>query len=542
MTISPPHDADIIIVGGGPVGFGLAIDLALRDIRVIIVERHTTIQPIPKGQNLTQRTGEHFQRWGVTKAIQDATPIPRDFGNAGVTAYGTLLSGYHHDWFNRSSVAAFYAAENERLPQYITEDILQKRAAELSNITSMTGWSFIGYEETSQGVAVKIAETKGDHELCLTGKYLVGTDGANSLVREAAGITQTSDGHQQRMALLVFHSNELNDILAAFGGKTIFNALSKKMKGYWQFLGRVDLEGNWFFHAPVPPKTQVANYDFNALLYEAVGTSFEAKFNYVGLWDLRISVADNYNKSRVFIAGDAAHSHPPYGGYGVNTGFEDARNLSWKITAAIEGWAGSGLLDSYSSERKPVFESTRDDFIVRMINQDANMVTNFDPEIDRAAFEKHWHKRSTGEDIDVTQFLPQISGSPIVFGPINGVTSARGIHQHLAQAGFHLSPQVLSNDKNIFDCLGGGRLGACFSLILIDQPSEIKQAFEQAATCFNIPLVIIESAKTGGTALWQNTIILVRPDEFVAYAGTDLGTDDPVLRAKEILQRVVGGP
>ena len=67
MTISPPHDADIIIVGGGPVGFGLAIDLALRDIRVIIVERHTTIQPIPKGQNLTQRTGEHFQRWGVTK-------------------------------------------------------------------------------------------------------------------------------------------------------------------------------------------------------------------------------------------------------------------------------------------------------------------------------------------------------------------------------------------------------------------------------------------------------------------------------------------
>jgi 4-hydroxyisophthalate hydroxylase len=88
--------------------------------------------------------------------------------------------------------------------------------------------------------------------------------------------------------------------------------------------------------------------------------------------------------------------------------------------------------------------------------------------------------------------------------------------------------------------LGGGRLGACFSLILIDQPSEIKQAFEQAATCFNIPLVIIESAKTGGTALWQNTIILVRPDEFVAYAASDLGSDDSKIAAKAILRKAVG--
>ncbi len=541
MNSRVPVDAEVLVIGGGPVGFGLAIDLALRGVSVQIVERHETIQRIPKGQNLTQRSGEHFRRWGVTQAIQEISPIPRDFGNAGMTAYGSLLSKYHHDWFNRSSVAPYYAAKNERLPQYLTEKVLRERAAQFSNIKVLTGWSYRSHSVENDIVSVKIEETKGSGTRSLTADYLVGADGANSAVREAAGITQTTTpGHRQRMALLVFQSAELDELLSEFKGKTIYNALGKEMKGYWQFLGRVDLEGNWFFHAPVPADTRIEDYDFRSLLYRAVGAEFSVEFEYVGLWDLRLCVADDYSKGPVFIAGDAAHSHPPYGGYGVNTGFEDARNLSWKLTAALRGWAGPHLLDSYTPERKPVFESVRDDFILRMINQDAEAVTQYDPETDREAFEAYWHKRATGEDVDVTQFQPNIASSPLVFGPADGVTGARGVHTHVAQAGYHLSPQQLAEGSDVYDRLGGGLMGDKFSLIAVDQPQEVLNAFQREADSLGIPLALISTTECESTAKWEAKLILVRPDEFIAYAADSLDGSDLSEAVRSILKKAVG--
>ena len=108
------QSSDVIIIGGGPVGIGLAIDLAINGVSSIVVERHDSIQRIPKGQNLTPRTGEHFRRWGVTKAIRDASPIPRSYGSGGVATYGSFLSDYHYEWFNRAKIINYYAATNER--------------------------------------------------------------------------------------------------------------------------------------------------------------------------------------------------------------------------------------------------------------------------------------------------------------------------------------------------------------------------------------------------------------------------------------------
>jgi 2-polyprenyl-6-methoxyphenol hydroxylase-like FAD-dependent oxidoreductase len=134
--------------------------------------------------------------------------------------------------------------------------------------------------------------------------------------------------------------------------------LHPKLDGYWKFFGRVDLGTTWFFHAPVPPDTTRDNFDFERFLHEAAGAEFDVAFEHIGFWDLRFAVADTYRQGRLFIAGDAAHSHPPYGGYGINSGFEDAANLSWKLAATLQGWGGPGLLDSYTAERQPVFAST----------------------------------------------------------------------------------------------------------------------------------------------------------------------------------------
>ena len=130
---------EVAIVGGGPVGLGLAIDLAQRGVRSVVLERGSELHRIPKGQNLTQRTGEHFRAWGVTEAIRAATPIPRRYGNGGVVTYGTLLGGYSYDWFQRSKVGDFYHALNERLPQYRTEEVLRGRVSATENITL---WSY----------------------------------------------------------------------------------------------------------------------------------------------------------------------------------------------------------------------------------------------------------------------------------------------------------------------------------------------------------------------------------------------------------------
>ncbi|MGB1177568.1 MAG: FAD-dependent monooxygenase, partial [Candidatus Puniceispirillaceae bacterium] len=261
--------ADVVIIGAGPVGVGLAIDLAINGVSSIVIERHDNIQRIPKGQNLTPRTGEHFRRWGVTDAIRTASPIPRSYGSGGVATYGTFLSDYHYEWFNRAKIIDYYAAANERLPQYETEAVLRARAAEFDTITMLTGWSFASLEQDDDSVTVGIRETKGNGQRTLSARYLVGCDGARSPVREAAGITQTIDPHDRLMALLVFHSQQLDEKLSVYGDKTIFNAINPEMNGYWQFLGRVDLDCNWFFHAPVPAGTTRDNFDFQAFLEKA---------------------------------------------------------------------------------------------------------------------------------------------------------------------------------------------------------------------------------------------------------------------------------
>lgn len=243
-------DAPVAIVGGGPVGLALAIDLALRGVNSVVLERGTTLHRIPKGQNLTQRSGEHFRAWGVTEAIRAATPIPRAFGNAGLVTYGTLLSDYSYDWFQRSKVGDYYHALHERLPQYRTEEVLRARAGELDQIDFRTGARVIGMRTGADGVVLEVERAGGVHSL--TADYVVGCDGARSLVRDLAGIGQEMDHQGPRMALLVFRSPELDRLLERFPGKSIFNVMNPEMEGYWQFLGRIDLDGGYFYHASVP--------------------------------------------------------------------------------------------------------------------------------------------------------------------------------------------------------------------------------------------------------------------------------------------------
>ena len=511
---------DVVIIGGGPVGMGLAIELGQRGIRTAVVERYDAPQLIPKGQNLTQRTTEHFHFWGVEDEIRAARTVPRESDRGGMTCYGTLLTDYHHDWLMREAVRPYYFTDNERLPQYATEQVLRRRVDELESVDQFIGWDAKGVEESDGKVTAEIQSRSTNEIKKITGKYLVGSDGSNSVVREGSGIVQSMSNHDKLMVLLVFKSEALHELLERYPGKSFYNVLSPEQEGYWLFFGRVDLGTNWFFHASVPRGTTKDNFDFKAYLHKAVGKEFDLDIERVGFWDLRVSIAENYKNSRVFLAGDAAHSHPPYGGFGINTGFEDARNLGWKLAAVLQGWGGPELLDSYDQERRPVFESTARDYIENYIETDREFLRDFDPKKDKEAFEAAWSGRTTGTAKDVANFEPHYEGSDVVFGPENGKTSAVGKHVFTARTGHHLAPQPLSNGHNIFEELGKG-----FTLIAFDADSEVVSAFKTIADELQIPLKIIRDTFENERKLYECRMILVRPDQFIAWSGDELDQD-----------------
>ena len=525
-----PDAAEVVIVGGGPVGMGLAIELGQHNIRTIVVERYSDPQNIPKGQNLTQRTMEHFHFWGVERAVRAARTIPPEYGIGGLTAYGTLLSEYSYDWMQRELVRPFYFTDNERLPQYATETVLRRRATELASVATLYGWSAEAVCQDEAGAQVLLAERAGGGRRTLRAQYVVGCDGSRSTVRTQAGIGQALSDHDRLMVLLVFRSHALHRLLERYPGKSFYSVLDPKLEGYWKFFGRVDLGSTWFFHAPVPPGTTRDNFDFRQYLYAAAGAEFDVAFDHIGFWDLRFAVADSYGTGRIFVAGDAAHSHPPYGGYGVNIGLEDARNLGWKLAAVLQGWGGKELLGSYDAERRPVFQSTARDFIEKAIADDRSFLAQFDPVRDRAGFENAWAQRQSGARSEVHVFEPNYAGSPLVWGPAGGCCSARGAHAFRARAGHHLAPQPLSSGRNVFE-----RLGTGFALLSFDGEEAVGGAFAAAANQLKVPLEVIGDRRSGGPERYEARYVLVRPDQFVAWAGDEVAPD-----AATLLRRAVG--
>src|SRR5204863_4712739 len=181
------------------------------------------------------------------------------------------------------------------------------------------------------GVRVIIEDGAGTRDT-IAAEYAVGCDGARSIVRSHAGIARGEKDFERRMVLAVFRSRELSEGLKRFPPRSTYRVMHPDLQGYWQFFGRIDTEEGWFFHAPVPQGREV---DVHALIEAAAGFKCACTFDHVGTWDLRVAVAATYQAGRIFIAGDAAHSHPPYGGFGLNNGLEDAVNLSWKLAAHL---------------------------------------------------------------------------------------------------------------------------------------------------------------------------------------------------------------
>jgi len=355
---------------------------------------------------------------------------------------------------------------------------------------------------------------------------VVGCDGGHSVVREEAGIKREGADFDQVMMLAVFRSRELNEGLKRFPIQSTYRVLHPDLNGYWQFFGRIDPQEGWFFHAPVPADTTRDNFDFAALLHRVAGFEFACEFDHVGFWDLRVAVAERYRAGRVLIAGDAAHSHPPYGGFGLNNGLEDVANLGWKLAARLNHWGGEELLDSYDAERRPVFKEIGDEFIAARIAWEGELINRHDPEREPEAFARTWAELKTGSGPIVVNYEPNYEGSPVLFGPPTGVSRARGDYMFRARPGHHLAPRALSSGRNVFEELGDG-----FALLAFGAGDDAVAPFRSAAQARHIPLKIIADSQAGGREDYAAKLVLVRPDQYVAWTGdTAPGDADAVMR------------
>src|SRR5437879_2139508 len=196
----------VAIVGGGPVGLALAVELGQRGIDCVVVERHRSLHRIPKGQNLSRRTLEHFYFWGIVDELRAVRLLPSGYPIGGIVAYGDLTSDYWFAHLNHAVNTNMWFQANDRLPQYLMEQVLRRRIGAFPNVTPLFGWRAESIDDDDRGVRVTTAEEDGADRQVIQAEYVVGCDGARSMVRQHLGVDRGGDDFDQRMVLAVFRS------------------------------------------------------------------------------------------------------------------------------------------------------------------------------------------------------------------------------------------------------------------------------------------------------------------------------------------------
>lgn len=350
----------VLIAGGGIVGLSASLFLSRQGICSLLVERHRGTSIHPRARGVNARTMEIYRELGLEEAIRVAgAELSPSFG----LYTGATLKEVIEPVPRRTEPIAFPGAalfdeispaNGNRVTQDLLEPVLlaeaRKRGGDLRFFTELTS-----FEQDETGVTATIVDRASGAQRTVRANYMLAADGANSRIREALGVPVSGSGSLGFLLNILFHAD-----LREFVRDREFSIClieRPELRGLFTSINNSD---RWVFHLSYDPARGERPEDFppercKELLRLALGMpEIALEIESILPWESAVRVVDGFQQGRVFLAGDAAHQMPPWGGQGANTGVADAHNLAWKLAAVLKEQAAPELLTTYDAERQPI--------------------------------------------------------------------------------------------------------------------------------------------------------------------------------------------
>jgi len=530
------HKTSVLIVGGGPVGLALACELGWRGVACTLVEQRDGTIDTPKMNEVNIRTMEFCRRWGIADAVH-ACPFPPNYPLD--VAFVTSLSGYELGRIPRpprmSETPSLYSPMRQQVcSQMWFDPILQTFARNFAHVSLRYRNRLESFEETADGIRADVIDVESGRRESINARYLVGCDGANSLVRRSLGIGLDAKtlGYPVHF---YFRAPNLLDICDREPA-TFFMTVDRH--GLWANIRVIDpISAMWrLMVLDAGPGATSETIDREACLRRALGLPLEVEWLATSVWTRRSAVAQRYSRGRVFLAGDAVHQMSPTGGLGMNTGIADAVDLGWKLAAKLSGWGGDSLLSSYEAERGPVGirnVSMAAEFYSReqkhcngidLIEEDNIAGVQVRARVGEALVRgigRTW--RTPGLQIGYSY-----EASPIC---IPDGTRPKPDMPHdfvpTARPGSRAPHVVLSDGRSTLDLYGRG-----FILLRLGRNAPGACAIKSAASARGVPLEIITLSDRVIMERYERRLVLVRPDGHVAWRANAAPPDPNALIEK----------
>jgi 2-polyprenyl-6-methoxyphenol hydroxylase-like FAD-dependent oxidoreductase len=530
----PARDAEgivntqVIIVGAGPVGLTLAIDLGRRGVRCILLEQKDAPQFLPKMERCNARTMEIYRRLGVAKEIRDAGfphDVPMDVFIVTSLVEPPLL---HLPYPSVAQAQAEIAAcadgsmplePYQLISQYTLEPLLKSVAETLPTVDLRYGHEFISFEQDAAGVCAHIK--CGDSTIELSAHYLVGCDGGSSNVRRQLGIGLQGEANLLQLRQALYRCDDLFERIPIGKGRHYHVA-----DAHSTFLIVQDSTRHFTLHSVVD-----SDDDMKTMFEQTVAMPVNYEMLSCAPWRQNLLLAESYGHKRVFLAGDAVHLVIPTGGLGMNSGVGDAVDLSWKLAATLKGWGGPALLASYEIERRQIgarnVEASRNASRGRRAWRAAYKPNIRDRTPEGAAIRANLSRIADVEQRKSNEMIGAELGyryaeSPIIF-PEAGDAPETDFMKYVPTSwpGARLPHVWLADGTAMHDRIGDGYTLLCLRGARANTP-----ALAQAFASFAAPFSVVEIDEERPRDVYGYDLLLLRPDLHVVWRGNSL-PDDP---------------
>ncbi len=528
----------VAIVGGGPVGLCLAMDLAWRGIDVTVIEqRFAGEPPSVKCNHISARTMEIFRRLGLVQAVRNAG-LPVDYPNDVV--FRTRATGYELTRIPIPSREHRYTATDgpdtqwptpepaHRINQIYFEPILFRHATQMPNLTVINRARVESFRQDGDSVHVTAQELDTGRAFTLECQYLIGCDGGRSAIRREIGAKLMGDEVIQRVQSSYIRAPALLGRITPPRAWMSYLYNPERAGN----LVAIDGEERWLIHNYLLPHEQeFESVDrdrcIRALL--GVGSDFEYELLAKEDWIGRRLVANFLRDRRVFICGDASHLWVPYAGYGMNAGIADAMNLSWVLAAHLKGWAPEAILDAYQRERLPITDQVSR-FAMKHAEGAIRERTHLPPELEEDSPAGAAARARVGKaayQLNVQQFACAglnfgyfYDASPII--AYDGEPQPHySMHDYTPSTvpGCRTPHVWLADGRSLYDAMGSN-----YTLLRFDASMDVS-ALTRAAAERQMPVDVLDVRTREPATEYRHKLLLSRPDQHVAWRGDQQPTD-----------------